>query len=346
MAALVRLIEQIATQPIYRQQVLAEAPATAQHDPGHGSLMMGYDFHLGETGTPRLIEINTNAGGGLCALQAQKQATGSATLRRSKERFIASFAAEIRTFDESPFPMRIAIIDETPQEQFLYPEMAYYAELLRQQGAEVVIASPQELNASTEGVFYRGKAIDLIYNRHCDFYLETPELAGIRAAYEKGRVCLSPHPFAYTLFADKRRLPLLRSDDLHNQLALNAQERQLLHDLIPESALLSSFSRDRLWSEKSQWIFKPVDRFGSRGVLAGRKITRGRFGALDPETTLVQRLVPPSLTIAEDGSSFKTDYRLFTYRRKLIGLTARLYQGQVTNLRTAGGGFAAVSIGN
>ena len=38
----------------------------------------------------------------------------------------------------------------------------------------------------------------------------------------------------------------------------------------------------------------------------------------------------------------KTDVRLYLYDGELLLTAARLYQGQATNFRTAGGGFAPV----
>ncbi|MBX9590973.1 MAG: hypothetical protein K2X43_16920 [Hyphomonadaceae bacterium] len=38
----------------------------------------------------------------------------------------------------------------------------------------------------------------------------------------------------------------------------------------------------------------------------------------------------------------KTDVRLFTYDGHVLLAAARLYQGQTTNFRTPGGGFAPV----
>ncbi|NJC88430.1 MAG: hypothetical protein FIB02_07860 [Desulfuromonas sp.] len=73
-------------------------------------------------------------------------------------------------------------------------------------------------------------------------------------------------------------------------------------------------------------------------------MTRGRFEQLDPVTTLVQRLGPPSTTEVPGFGPMKTDLRLYAYRNRILGVTARLYRGQVTNLRTEGGGFAAVKI--
>ena len=55
-------IEAVAAAPAYQATVLAWAPAVAQHDFGPRGAMTGYDFHLGEGG-PKLIEVNTNAGG-------------------------------------------------------------------------------------------------------------------------------------------------------------------------------------------------------------------------------------------------------------------------------------------
>jgi hypothetical protein len=238
----------------------------------------------------------------------------------------------------------VAILDETPGRQFLYPEMQAFAELFQAAGAAAAVTAPDTLAASAAGVFLAGQRVDLVYNRHCDFYLETPPLAGLRAAYLAGSVCLTPNPFAYALLADKRRLLLWRDAALLAACGLTAAERALLLELVPECQLLADADGERLWRERAGWVFKPVDRFGSRGVLVGEKMTRGRFEQLAPDTTLAQRLVPPSLTEVAGYGEMKTDVRLYAYGGRVLGVTARLYRGQVTNLRTAGGGFAAVRI--
>jgi len=40
----------------------------------------------------------------------------------------------------------------------------------------------------------------------------------------------------------------------------------------------------------------------------------------------------------------KMDVRLYTYDRHVLLVAARLYQGQTTNFRTPGGGFAPVFV--
>ncbi len=106
---------------------------------------------------------------------------------------------------------------------------------------------------------------------------------------------------------------------------------------------MSELGPKQVWARRKELVFKPVSRFGSRGVLVGRKISRSRFDEQDPQDILVQKLVPPSLTGAGE-QAMKTDFRLYVYRDRVLGVAARLYQGQVTNLRTPGGGFAPVRL--
>lgn len=343
MLSLVRLLDRLSRHPVYRAAVAAETPPVARFDPGHAAVMMGYDFHLGTAG-PRLIEVNTNAGGVLPAWLAAHPGTLPPPHRT--QRLLATFNAEM--FDQSrgalAQPRRIAIIDEAPPEQFLYAEMEGFATLFREAGKEAAVVAPEELVATADGVYLAGERIDLVYNRHCDFYLDSPPLAGLRDAYLAGSVCLTPNPFAYALLGDKRRLLLWRDPQLLAACELNATERELLAEIVPECQLLAAVDAESCWRERGGWVFKPVDRFGSRGVLVGEKMTRKRFEQLDPATTLVQRLVPPSLTEVPGFGAMKTDLRLYAYRDRVFGVTARLYRGQVTNLRTAGGGFAAVRI--
>jgi len=343
MVAVVRALDRLFRKPAYRAALAPLVPETARIDPGHAAVMMGYDFHLTPEG-PRLIEVNTNAGGIVPAWLAGHP--GEALPERLETRLCATFAAELSAQSQRRLcrPRRIAIVDETPEQQFLYPEMQIFAEMFQRRGIAVAIVDPTALSASADGVWVDGKRVDLVYNRHCDFYLETPPLAGMLAAYRAGTVCLTPNPFVYALLADKRRLLLWRNGQLLTAWGLSAADRQVLLECVPECRLLEDVDHEQQWRERSAWVFKPVDRFGSRGVLVGEKMTRGRYDQLERSTTLVQRLVPPSLTEVPGYGPMKTDIRLYAYRERVFGVTARLYRGQVTNLRTAGGGFAAVTV--
>lgn len=60
----VAAMERVIALPAWQQQALARAPQIAGFDHGPAGAFMGYDFHLAADG-PRLIEINSNAGGAL-----------------------------------------------------------------------------------------------------------------------------------------------------------------------------------------------------------------------------------------------------------------------------------------
>lgn len=350
MIRLVRALFRLSALPAYRTLVAAQVPETARFDPGHDAVMMGYDFHL-EGERPKLIEVNTNAGGGLLAYLAHHPSAALARERlpqRLKGEFLRAFAEEMADFTRGAAdrPRTLVVLDEEPRRQFLYREMVVFAGLFQEWGTQAWIADPAEVEAGEEGVFAEGRRVDLVYNRHTDFYLESPAMAGMRRAYMAGAVCLTPNPFVYGLLADKRRMPLWSDADALASLGMRESDIRLLAETVPESRLLAGLDREALWRDRQRWVFKPVSRFGSRGVFLGRKISRARFDELPDEETLAQREVPPTESpgCAEGGGAMKTDFRLYVYRTRVLGVAARLYQGQVTNLRTPGGGFAPVRV--
>ncbi len=312
MLALLRLSWKLLGTPAYRQLIAAELPVAARFDPGHAGVMMGYDFHLTADG-PRLIEINTNAGGTALALRACR---GDLTLTPSLQRRLQMmFECEWFGYSGGQKPLKqLVILDEKPQQQALYPEMQQFVVWFEAFGIEVQIADPGELEADEDGVRFAGRPVDLIYNRHCDFYLEEPAMAGIRSAYLKGRVCLTPNPFVYGHLADKRRMILWRKSEEMNALGLSERDVQLLQRLIPPGCLLEDLAPDQAWSQRKKQVFKPVARFGSKGVLLGKSMSRKRFAELDPARTLVQELVPPSQVADDTGNSFKVDLRLYAWQ--------------------------------
>ena len=58
---------------------------------------------------------------------------------------------------------------------------------------------------------------------------------------------------------------------------------------------------------------------------------------------VAQDFVPPSeRNLAKNAAPLKVDIRCYAYRGKPLLYVARMYQGQTTNFRTTGGGFAPV----
>ncbi|MBF0357527.1 MAG: hypothetical protein HQL70_02895 [Magnetococcales bacterium] len=339
MIKLVKALYKLHQMPAYLERLLPQLPETARFDPGNESVMMGYDFHLTPEG-PRLIEVNTNAGGLMLAWQSNIQPQSAANL-------LNTFANEMELFSggKQKWPKRIVIMDSEPEKQYLYPEMEQFALLFKNQGITTDIVDPKELQASAEGVFFNGEQVDLIYNRNCDFYLESETMAGIKAAYLSAAVCLTPNPRSYGLLADKRRMLLWSSEQTLKDMGVDPATKNTILTNTPVSRLLAEFDPEQLWVERKSWAFKPVDSFGSRGAVLGKGLSRTRFAALEPATTLVQQLIPPSTTICPwSDKPMKTDLRLFVYQQKVLGVTARIYRGQVTSFKEPGSGYAPIKI--
>ena len=148
-------IETVVGHPAYQSAVLADAPEIAHTNPGPIGVFMGYDFHLGPNG-PRLIEINTNAGGALInayLLQAQKVCCAEMAMAHAMRvdidallaEYLASFESEWRLQGRTGRPGSVAIVDRTPKEQYLYPEFVLFQRLFERSGISASIAAPDGL---------------------------------------------------------------------------------------------------------------------------------------------------------------------------------------------------------
>jgi hypothetical protein len=106
--------------------------------------------------------------------------------------------------------------------------------------------------------------------------------------------------------------------------------------------MVSASDSDRLWAARRGLFFKPATGYGSRAAYRGDKLTRRVWTKILGGQYVAQELVPPGERRIGPESSMKTDVRNYVYAGQVHLLAARIYQGQTTNLRTAGGGFAPV----
>jgi hypothetical protein len=350
MAELVAAIERVVALPAWRQAALAQAPAIARHAPAAQGVFLGYDFHLGQDG-PRLIEINTNAGGALLnakLLRAQHAccASGAALSSvRPEALFLAMFRHEwLLARGERPL-RRIAIVDQAPAGQFLAPEFELFRLLFERAGLSARIVDPAELVFDGKRLLHQGETIDLVYNRLTDFSLAEAPSAALRAAYLADAVVLTPHPRAHALYADKRNLVRLSDQPGLQAMGVSAADRQLLAAGIPRTENVTPENAADFWRSRRQWFFKPAAGYGGKAAYRGDKLTTRVFAEIAQGTYVAQTLVSPSqrqLLIDGVAQKLKLDVRNYAYGGEVQLVSARLYQGQTTNFRTPGGGFAAV----
>jgi hypothetical protein len=355
MRAVVAAIDAIAASKAWRDRVLAEAGQSARIDPrGARGVLFGYDFHV-EGDRIGLIEINTNAGGAMlnavlgraqraCCAEVEQVLPARERIDAFETRIVAMFQEEWARAGRTTSLVRIALVDEAPEQQYLYPEFLLFQRLFRRHGINAVIVDPSLLQLRGHRLFAGDAAIDLVYNRLTDFSLEDPGNAVLREAYATGAVVLTPHPQAHALLADKRNLVLLGDDAALQSLGVDAPTRGLLLDHVPRTERVTAFNAARLWQERRQWFFKPVAGYGSRAAYRGDKLTTRVWQDILAGDYVAQALVQPGQRAVVEGESMplKFDLRLYAYAGRVLWIAARLYQGQTTNFRTPGGGFAPV----
>ncbi|CAN5264187.1 hypothetical protein BH11PSE14_BH11PSE14_01510 [soil metagenome] len=349
-AEVVTTIEAVANMPGYRSAVLQWAPSIAEFDPGSPGGLLGFDFHLGADG-PRLIEINTNPGGAVLnaiLARSQRLCMPDLTIPPVDAEAVESALVDILitewTLQRGNDPLTsIAIVDEAPGQQYLYPEFVLLRELCRSRGYRTQICAPEELVLRDGQLWFNGQSVDFVYNRLTDFPLEDPGSRMLREAYLAGDVVVSPHPRAHAIYADKRNLGLLCDARFLRGIGLGQASSDLLAQAVPETRLLTPENRDALWASRGHWFFKPAAGYGSKASYRGDKLTRGVWDAMSAGTYVAQQIVAPSERQTRGTQRpLKVDLRCYAYRGEVLLYAARMYQGQTTNFRTPGGGFAPV----
>jgi hypothetical protein len=359
MAAVIRAVETVVALPAYREAVLAWAPTIARFEPaGARGVFLSYDFHLGASG-PQLIEINTNAGGALlnaalaraqraCCAAMEGMTAGTIPLDSIDGSFLEMFKTEWRLSRGARALRSIAIVDDQPEQQYLYPEFLLFRRLFSHHGFHAIIADASEFRLR-DGVLWHGnEKIDLVYNRLTDFTLEQPAHAALREAYLSNAAVLTPHPRAHALYADKRNLAVLSDSNALRRLGVVPKISRTLLDGIPRTQTVDPALADRLWSERRGLFFKPAAGYGSKAAYRGDKITHRVWNEILKGDYVAQAFVSPGERMIGDVPdheaplALKFDLRNYVYDGQVQFVAARMYHGQTTNFRTPGGGFAPV----
>jgi len=355
MKAVIEAIGRVAELESFQKRVLQWAPGIAASVYGPQGVFFGYDFHLTNDG-PRLIEVNTNAGGALlllhvagaqqaCCPEVENFVVGRFDIADLEREFVDMFRKELDGQSPGKTLERVAIVDENPEEQYLRPEFRLFRHMFAQNGIDAVIAGPEEFELHDDLLQVDGLSVDLVYNRLTDFYLQSKAGAVLRQAYESGTAVFTPSPRTHALYANKRNLTVLSDESLLRELGLDAESIAVLADSVPRTEVVTPDNAADLWARRKQLFFKPDWGFGSRGTYKGAKLTKKTWASILGASYIAQELVPPSerlLIVDGEHRSMKLDVRCYVYDGEIQLLGARLYRGQTTNFRTDGGGLAAV----
>lgn len=308
-------------------------------DPDNKSIMMSYDFHVDENQNLKLIEINTNAaflilGHQLYQMKKQTMPVPDFSLQEIAE----NIRTELRLQGKDPSSnLKISITDDKPEEQRLFVEFLVYNEFFKSLGWDSRIQDYRDL--------FQDFQPDFIYNRYTDFFLTEPTSANLRQKFLNKEVCLSPNPYEYLLLADKQRLIDWVQPGFLESQGIGGDDLALLKTVLPQSYDLRKETAEEIWAQRKKLFFKPKNAFGSKQSFRGSSISRKAFDELLKDDTIAQEFVPApeqNFETPEGSQNFKFDLRCYAYQGRLQLIVARLYQGQVTNLRTPYGGFGTV----
>ncbi|MDG0815254.1 hypothetical protein [Bdellovibrio svalbardensis] len=308
-------------------------------DPGNKSILMSYDFHVDEQQNLKLIEINTNAsflalGHEMYKAQGLPLPVSDFSFDEIRQNILTEMKLQGKDVGGT---FKVAITDDKPSEQRLFVEFLVYNELFKSWGWDSRIVDYRDL--------FKGFDPDFIYNRYTDFFLSDESSELLLDKFLSRDVCLSPNPYEYLLLADKQRLIEWSQEGFFEAQGLSESDIKLLRTAVPRSYDVTKGTAEEIWALRKKLFFKPKNAFGSKQSYKGSSISRKTFDDLLKEDIIGQEYVPAPEQVfetPEGPQSFKYDLRCYAYQGRLQLIVARLYQGQVTNLRTPYGGFGCV----
>ncbi len=300
--------------------------------PKNFSACMSYDFHVNSDQKLELIEINTNASFLALGLELYDFHKIKNAVPFTEKNLVDMFLNEIKLCGMNPSlnkgqpAPKITIADSKPAEQRLYVEFLVYQQIFRKHGILSDIIDIENINENS----------GMIYNRYTDFYLQNESSKKIKELFNSEKINLSPQPWDYFLLADKQRLI-----DWNEQT-----EYPKPSSLLPVYDL-GKADKEFIWKERKHLFFKPKNSFGSKQAYRGASISKTTFENVFSDQFIAQKISNPSEieeTFEDKPMKYKYDLRCYAYQDQLQMIIARLYQGQTTNLRAPGGGFACVIV--
>lgn len=360
METVVKSLFRLKSRKDYQKSLSAAEPESSLKNKKQDSVLMAYDFHL-KDGIPYLIEVNTNASGFLLVnsfyqFQNYPYSQAKEDLKQSFQKEWEKFCSEYESDNSNNFikngflkssfennnkkikPDKIVLIDEALSSQKMLIEFFMYKDFFQSMNWPFEICDSRSLKADDRGFLYtpKGDKIDFVYNRSTDFYFENhPALA---TAYRKGVCAISPHPREYHLLANKSRLCgwYIQKEKW--------EELKQIERHIPYTEILTEENKGQFWKNRKKYFFKIKTGHSGKMAYRGSSLSRRKFEELCRLNGIAQEYIPPSLVQSAKGGEWKVDFRVYVYEDQIQQITARCYQGQLTNFQAEGSGFSAVNV--
>lgn len=242
--------------------------------------------------------------------------------------------------DENAVP-KVAIVDFL--EHATINEFYIFKEAFERRGCAAVICDIRHLSWDGEKCYAKnGEEVDLIYRRAVtsDVMEHMPEVQDFLAAFKSKKICLLGD-FRTQIIHNKILFKMLhRKETLE---LLEPEEQLFVKNHIPFTISLDDMFgpeypglREKVLADKNDWIIKPEDSYGSRGVHAGVELeSDGEWekileGSRNKKYILQQFCVPyrlDNIELTKDGYRWMDTSNLtglFVYNGKLKGVYSRI----------------------
>lgn len=208
-------------------------------------------------------------------------------------------------------------------------------------GYRAEIVDPRELKYIDGKLYYEDMNIDMIYRRIVtrEFIEKSSEISDLIEAYRDGAVCMIGS-MKSQIMHNKIIFKILYDEDTLEFLA--DEERNFIKKHIPytEEFKGSRSVYEKVLNHKDEYILKPKDSYGSKGVYAGKDFTyedwSKKLDEVFGKDYLFQEFFEPYKTkfvVFEDGElkikEFGTITGLFLYNEKFVGLYTRVGENSI-----------------
>jgi uncharacterized circularly permuted ATP-grasp superfamily protein len=329
-----------------------------------------YDCTLDQTGTPQIYELNTHCPAGAGFVPHYQRLTSSSRLLARlvahglSQRLLElgqpnSFAAAMLASAARNHRSVTNVAVLNSRYLTLENELDLIADQFRSLGVNTFRCYVEDLRYSGGRLVYGDLPIHLTYNKfddswgpeayECAFSRTTAEVADYIEAYRSGAVlAVNSFPSMY-LTEQKSMLAFLHSDMFAGHCT--AQERELINEIVPETAIVRLASQawlDEVAQRQQDWELKKSRDTRGRTLTIGRSVTDAQWHkalavatASEPgDDWVLQRIAEPMQSIRDraDGQQEPvfTTLGCFLFTGRATGVYVRSSTDEITNVGRVG----------
>ncbi len=220
------------------------------------------------------------------------------------------------------------------------PEFDLLARAFRRAGLPTFVATPGDLRFDGDRLYAGGEALDVVLRRLlvADLRADPVGCAPLLQAYAAGRVCMI-NSLRTVLLHNKAIFALLHDPTF----PMAEADREFVRRHVPLTLRLDDAARERVRRAPQDWVLKPAESHGGKGVVLGWQAARAAWEReVDiAQGAIVQARVPAPRAAFFDARDGRVHQRVvdlgpFLAFGKHAGFLCRLAEGELANVSAGG----------